>query len=288
MVKKSGQVRTDDGLVLNWEKHGEGPALVCCNGVGVSTFFWKYIVQEFETDHTVVLWDYRGHGKSERVTDVDGVDLTVARSAKDLVSVLDAAEVESAVALGHSMGCQVALEAALDHSRRIDGLVLMQGSAGQVLETFFDNPRSKTIHRLLLAGAKMFRPIVNRVNRRAIRHPIVFDATFRFGLVDPFYTEREDFRPYLEHMAEMEPYFFLKMVEEAHHHNAFPRLGEIDQPVLVVAAEKDTFTPMWLSKRIAREIPKADLLVLADATHAAIIEQPAVINARVRRFLQGA
>ena len=286
MVRDSGTVRTDDGQELHWERHGEGPALVCCNGVGVSTFFWKYIVQEFEGTHTVVLWDYRGHGQSERVEDVDNVDLSVARSAKDLMLVLSAAGVESAVALGHSMGCQVALEAALESPERIEGLVLLQGSAGQVLDTFFDNPRSKSIHRLLLKGAKIFRPLVNRVNKIAIRHPLVFDATFRFGLVDPYYTHREDFRPYLDHMADLEPYFFLKMVEQAHHHNAFPRLPEIQQPVLVVAAEKDTFTPMWLSKRITRELPNACLLVLADATHAAIIEQPEVINARVKRFLE--
>ena len=78
---------------------------------------------------------------------------------------------------------------------------------------------------------------------------------------------------------------FLHMVEEAHQHNAFPHLPGISQPALVVAAEKDTFTPMWLSKRIARELPNADLLVLADATHAAIIEQPDTINHRLERFL---
>ena len=81
MVKDSGQVRTDDEQVLYWERHGEGPALVCCNGVGVSTFFWKYVVQEFASTHTVVLWDYRGHGKSQRIAEVDEVDLSVARLA---------------------------------------------------------------------------------------------------------------------------------------------------------------------------------------------------------------
>lgn len=286
MAKHSGQVLTDDGQTLYWERHGQGPALICCNGVGVSTFFWKYIVQHFKDNHSIVLWDYRGHGQSGRIRDVEGVDLSVRRSALDLVAVLDAAEVDTAVALGHSMGCQVALEAALEFPSRIQGLVLMQGSAGQVLETFFDNPHSKSIHRGLLAGSRLFRPIVSRVNRRAIRHPLVFQATFRFGLVDPYYTNREDFRPYLEHMADLEPYFFLKMVQEAHRHNAFPRLSEVQQPVLVVAAEKDTFTPMWLSKRIARELPHAEILVLADATHAAIIEQPTVINSRVERFLR--
>ena len=34
--------------------------LVCCNGVGVSTFFWKYIVEHFRSTHQMLLWDYRG------------------------------------------------------------------------------------------------------------------------------------------------------------------------------------------------------------------------------------
>jgi pimeloyl-ACP methyl ester carboxylesterase len=56
-------------------------------------------------------------------------------------------------------------------------------------------------------------------------------------------------------------------------------------PVLVIAAENDKFTPMWCSRKIVAAIPEAELLILADASHAALVEQPETINHRVARYL---
>jgi len=283
--RREGFVTSDVGLRLYWEAHGSGPALVCCNGVGVSTFFWKYLVAEFSDRFTVVLWDYRGHGQSEGPNSPMECDLSIAASARDLLGVLDAAGAEQAVALGHSMGCQVALEAAIQAPKRIKGLVLMQGSAGRVLDTFFDNPSARVLHSFLMKGADLMGPKFDKLTSPLLNTNLTWEFTWRCGLVDPYYTRKEDFMPYLEHMARLDTRLFLHMVEEAHHHDAFPLLPTIEQPALVVAAEKDTFTPMWLSQRIAREMPNAEILVLADATHAAIIEQPDTINHRVARFL---
>ena len=67
---RSGFCQTEDGHHLFWQATGAGPdTLICCNGVGVSTFFWKYVVQHFSRTHQVVVWDYRGHGRSDRPDD---------------------------------------------------------------------------------------------------------------------------------------------------------------------------------------------------------------------------
>mgnify|MGYP006214180225 CR=1 FL=1 len=62
---------------------------------------------------------------------------------------MQAANVKKAVVLGHSMGCQVALETAVQAPEKVAGMVLMQGSAGKVLDTFFDS--------VLLANPALFR-----------------------------------------------------------------------------------------------------------------------------------
>ena len=165
-------------------------------------------------------------------------------------------------------------------------MVLMQGSAGKVLDTFFDSPNSIVIHRWLERGADLLGHRLQGIARRLLKLPVAWTFTSKLGLVDPYYTKREDFLPYLNHMGDLDPRLFLHMVSEAHAHNLYPLLDQIQQPTLVVAAEKDTFTPMWLSKRMVREMPNARLLVLADATHAAIIEQPYTINQSVNGFLR--
>ena len=55
---------------------------------------------------------------------------------------------------------------------------------------------------------------------------------------------------------------------------------------LIVAAERDDFTPLYLSRQIADVIGGAELLVLADGSHAALIEQPETINHRLDRFIR--
>ena len=55
---------------------------------------------------------------------------------------------------------------------------------------------------------------------------------------------------------------------------------------MVIAAENDTFTPIWCARDMANAIPAAELLVLADASHAALIEQPETINHRLERFFR--
>lgn len=283
---RSGFIETEGGLRVFWQAAGSGPTLLCCNGVGVSTFFWKYVVEHFRDRYQVVVWDYRGHGRSDRPLHPHACDLSIQASATDLGRVAEAVGASEMVLLGHSMGCQVALERYRQAPESVAGLVLMLGSAGRVLDTFYDYPKSP---KLIGAAYKVIDAIgdpVNRIVGSALRSPLAWRITRGLSLVDPYYTRREDFLPYLEHLASIDFRLFLRMVIEAQRHDAFDVLPQVAAPALVVAAERDTFTPMWLSEKMAAEIPDASLLVLAEGSHAAIIEQPRSITHRLDRFLR--
>ena len=237
----------------------------------------------------MVLWDYRGHGRSQRTLDPHVTDMSIARHAEDLAAVLqsiDPEEDERAVVIGHSMGCQVALEVYNRYPERIDGLVLALGTAGQALHTFFDNSASplffKAIHRLVFRLG----PTFNEMVRPALRSPLAWLVASKLSLVDPLYASREDMTPYMEHLATLDLRLFIESVIQTDKHNAWPTLSTLDCPLLVIAAENDKFTPMWCSRKIVEDSPQAELLVLADASHAALIEQPETINHRVERFLR--
>jgi pimeloyl-ACP methyl ester carboxylesterase len=78
---------------------------------------------------------------------------------------------------------------------------------------------------------------------------------------------------------------FLHSVLQCQEHDAWDTLPTVKVPALVVAAERDTFTPMWLSRKMAAQIPGADFLILAEGSHAALIEQPETIAHRLDRFI---
>lgn len=283
---RTGFARADDGRQLYWRSLGSGPPIVCCNGVGVSTFFWKYLANHFRDEHTVILWDYRAHGRSSREVDPYRDDLSIERHADDCAAVLDSAGIdEPAIAIGHSMGCQVVLELRRRHPERVRALVLMLGTAGRALETFFDNPNSPRVMRTLDRVARFIGPRLNEFVHPWLESPLAWVVATRLQLVDPYYTRREDLEPYLEHLNSLDLRVFLRSVLAINDHDAWGTLPTLDRPVLVIAAENDQFTPMWCSEKVARSAPGAELMVLADASHAALIEQPETINHRVQRFL---
>ena len=283
---RSGFAVAEDGVKLHWRAVGAGPLVVCCNGVGVSTFFWKYLSEYFRDRYTVVVWDYRGHGHSERALDPATADLSIGRHTDDLAVVLDAVGPGEAVVVGHSMGCQVSLEFYRRHPDRVAGLVLALGTAGRTLSTFFDFPPSVRIVDHMHRAAFRIGPGVNHLVRPLLESPLAWFLARKLSLVDPYYTLREDMLPYMEHLASLDTRLFLEAVRQTDLHDAWDVLPTLGRPLLVIAAENDKFTPMWCSRKMVADAPQAELLVLADASHAALVEQPDTINHRIERFLR--
>ncbi len=202
---QSGFITGESGLRLFWQSAGEGPAIVCCNGLGVSTFFWKFVVQHFQDRFRVVVWDYAGHGQSERPARFDAMDTSMASFARDLGRLHDELGLGPSVLLGHSMGCQVILEHALQRPGEVAGVVPILGTAGRVLDTFNDTPLSyygfKVLRRLARAGGTTFTDIF----RLLVGSPVAWQVTLATGQLDRHYARREDFGPYLEHLADFDP-----------------------------------------------------------------------------------
>ncbi|MEZ4323160.1 MAG: alpha/beta hydrolase [Myxococcota bacterium] len=286
MAVKTGFASTDDGHQLYWRTVGSGPPMICCNGVGVSTFFYKYIAAHFNDRFTVVLWDYRGHGRSTNPEDPATADLTVERCARDLKCVRDSIGLtEPAVLVGHSMGCQVILEATKQFPNDTRALIPMLGTFARPLDTFMDSPYSLPIFRVLKRLADLGGKNGTRALLPLYANPLAFRVGGLTGMVDRHYAPPADIGKYMEHLVHMDPRVFLRMVELISDHDLGDFLPEVHVPTLVIAAENDIFTPLHRSRVMAERIPNAELMVLAEGSHAAIVEHPETINRRIDRFL---
>lgn len=279
-------VRVSDGFQLFYRVVGEGePALVCCNGVGVSTFFWRYLVAEFSPRHAVVVWDYRGHGASQRVR--RGDDVSMERCARDLRAVCEAAGAARPVLLGHSMGTQVILEHYRRFPQHTAGLVSVLGTFGRTLDTFGNLRHSRTLFDLVLAATLGSRSAaLNRfLWKPALNLPFGFDLARRLGWVHAERADPFDLRPYIAHLDQIGAQVFFSFVQELGEHTAWDVLPRLDVPLLVFAGGKDGFSPPNVAARAAKLAPKAELELIADATHAGIVEYPGEIHERLDRWL---
>jgi len=275
------------GVPIHYTAYGHGePAIVCCNGVGVSTFFWKYVVRYFAPVRRVVTWDYRGHNSSGLPTRLNGRALSMAANAHDLAAVLDACEIPRAVLLGHSMGCQVILEFWHLYPQRVAGLVPICGPYGKPLDTFFNLPSvALPVFDAVYDVASAYPRELEAILRPLLRTRLPYDLA-RLGIINAQLAAFDDMRPYFEHLSEMNLQVFFTMVHEMQKHDAGKWLSRIDVPTLVVAGERDLFTPLPLSLEMRRRVPDAELLVLPKGSHAGLIEHPELLNLRLEKFLR--
>ena len=106
---------------LAGEEAGEGVPVVLLHGLTATR---RYVVMGSKNlernGHRVVMYDARGHGRSEPA-DEYGYDAL----ASDLLAVLDDRGIERAVLAGASMGAHTIVRFALDHGDRVAGLVIV-------------------------------------------------------------------------------------------------------------------------------------------------------------------
>ena len=288
---RRGFVTSSDGLEIFYRVFGDGdPALVCNNGIGVSTFFWHYLVDHFRDRHAVVVWDYRGHGRSQ--VPPDDADLSMERVTRDMWTVVDRVGVRRPILLGHSMGVQIIFEAFRQRPEDVGGLVPVLGTYRRPLDTFGDFAYSRQVFDVLIGVAhSRAAPWVDRwVWRPAVALPVAYDVAKVMGAVDGdnqprSQMTRTELRRYLHHLGEVGAELFFKMALYMGEHDAAAVLEDVDVPTLVVAAEFDTFTPIANSYHMRDTIPGCEFLYLEGATHAGIVEQPHVINPRIEQWI---
>ena len=258
------------------------PYAILCDGIACDGFIWKYLWSELSQEMPVAHWNYRGHGRSAMPVDKDRVD--VAAHADDLNAVRQFLGDPPCVLFGHSMGCQVVLEEMRAHRDKVRGLVLLCGSYGRVTKTFRGVPILEMILPKVVAAVKKNEAFVRALWER-IPSDISLKLALRAGDLDPENFNMEDMRPYVTHMRSMDLPLFLRMLTAAGEHSAEDLLPTIDVPTLIVAGERDTFTPLFLAEAMAKAFRNVELFVVKNGSHVAPLEQHELVFEKIHAFL---
>jgi pimeloyl-ACP methyl ester carboxylesterase len=272
-----------DGTKLFYGSRGQGPSLVLLDGIGCDGWAWNHIQPHLARAHRVVHLHYRGHGRSGPAIDPDATGIETL--SEDLLRVLDAAQIDRTVLLAHSMGTQVALEAYRRAPERLHGLILICGSYGRITHTFHGND---WLHRALphlIEQTQKHKGIARALWGR-LPPQFAYKMAGWLGEIDGLSVTIEDFSEYVEHLSDIDLDLYLSMLQKAGNHSAEDLLPAITAPTFVIAAERDTFTPVDVVRSLAERIPDAEYLELAGASHAAPGERADTINTHIDAFLE--
>ncbi len=279
-----GFTKSFDGTRICYRSFGKGePAIVCCNGLGVGTFFWAHLERFFRTKHRVITWDYRGHGPSELKKNPKTYNLQAL--IQDCKAVLNALEVKQAIFVGHSLGAQLLLEMYRHWPKRFAGLILCFGTYGHPMDHFYNTRLSRYLFELCYRLGTRFPSQSNFISQLLLDNPLSFWMGGLLKIMNTGMMKKEDSDRYIKHLLKVDPLFFTMLLKSLQGHSAEDILKKIRTPTLILAGEMDQFTPNWISKKMHRLILDSELLLMHNATHAGLAEQPDLINLRIEKFL---
>ncbi|MFC4007745.1 alpha/beta fold hydrolase [Nonomuraea purpurea] len=272
---------TEDGVRLWASRSGAGRPVVFCHG---GPGLWDTLddVAALLTGlATVHRWDQRGCGRSQR-----SGPYSMARTVADLEAVRRHFGLEDMVLLGHSWGAQLGLRYALDHPRRVLGLVYVSGT-GIDPGTTWNAGYSRNLRSALGGDVARWEELKGRRERTPAQ-----DREFSVLQWSADFADPSRARQHAERMATpwLEVNFACNAAINAEDKREWgtaalrDRCEELRVPVLIVDGEHD-IRPRSSVDSLERALPHARRVVLPGAGHLPWTEDPEGFRTAVGAFL---
>ncbi|MCY4392201.1 MAG: alpha/beta fold hydrolase [Chloroflexi bacterium] len=242
-----------NGVNLHYVDEGSGPAILLTHGFGASSRMWEGQVEAFRDRYRIIAWDMRGHGDTDSPEDPS--KYSEPATVADIAAILDACGVDSAVIGGLSLGGYMSLAFNLAHPERTDALMLFDTGPG------YNNPKGR-----------------EGWNQFAIRRAEAFETRGLDSLGDSAEVKAARHRS-AEGLAKA-----ARGMLTQRDASVIQSLTAIDKPTLVATGANDQ-NFLAAHGYMSENIPGAMNFLIADAGHAANIDNPADFNAAVEAFL---
>jgi pimeloyl-ACP methyl ester carboxylesterase len=253
------------------ERRGQTPSLVVLHGgpdVGHS-----YLLPGFEPlarDHHVVLFDFRGCGRSSR--DLPADDLQPEYVIEDCHQLIDKLGLGQVDLLGFSTGGRAATQFVDRHPDQVRRLVLASTSA--------------------YTGADNMPYLEHWTEyQRRRRAEEAQDGALRNSTI--FVWDLELAPAYLEMLNGLDSgdWSWERYVDGRMHpwctRDPEDILRDAGKPLLILHGDKDMGFPVQLARRLHAALPGSELAIVEDAAHMCHFEKPEIWSEHIRKFLSG-
>jgi len=242
-------------------------AYVLLHAFPIGANLWEPQMRAIPSGWRLITPDLRGFGGS---TELDSVGaLSIGDYAADVVDLLSELGIARAVIGGASMGGYVALALYQSAPYLFDALILANTRAGA------DSPEGRANRRNMLALVDREGP--SGVSREMM--PKLLGKTTRGTNPSVEATVRRLIK-------QQSPISIRGAIHRMMHRpDSTPLLAQVSVPTLVVTGEEDEMIPVDESRRIARAVKGAKLVIIPAAGHLANLEQPDAFNEALHAFL---
>ena len=255
--------RSVDGVNIAYAVHGSGPPLLV-DGCWLSHLqfdwqspVWRHYLHELGKIATVIRFDERGHGLSDR----EVTDHSLEKRVADLEAVADHAGLERFALLAMAQAGPVALEYADRHPDRLTRLMLYGSYAGAMQNA---TPEEVELDNAFQALIKVGWERPTPEFRRVFTTLMIPDAS-------------EEQMSWVDELQRMAATADTAMLARSQRRQADARhvLQRLDLPTLVLHSRGDRMNNFDESRYLAAHIPGARLVALESKNHIVLEDEPA-------------
>ena len=253
-----------NGITTAFEISGspESPVMVMSHSLGSSMRMWDQQWDALNSSFRLIRYDTRGHGESTSPQGPYSLD----QLGDDLISLLDALEINSCVFVGLSMGGMIAQNLGLRFPDRLRKLILCDTAA-----VIPDEAQPLWDGRLIRVRSLGMHSLVEETMERWFtaewisKKPVAIDNIREIMLS----TQVEGYCGCAAAIRQLD---------------YIDQLKNLTLPTHIIVGESDASTPVAASRVIHSQIRHSTLSIIPSASHLSNVEQPARFNQLVGKM----
>lgn len=264
---------TIDNINIHYEfypcKNSAAETIVLIHGYLSSTFSFRKLIPLLTNTYTVAALDLPGFGKSEKSK---AFTYSLANYGKLALSFMKKMNFSRPILIGHSMGGQVALQAARQSPDYVQKLILLASSG-------YLGPFNRWLVR---ASYLPFFPwFVRRSFEKRGARELLLDVVFNPSMIDDEMVEG-----YISPLQDKTFYRSLVGLLRSHGGDlTTDELQKIRTPVLLLWGKEDRIVPLTIGQRLVQDLPEASLTIYGNTGHLLPEEKPEEVYGDIEKFM---
>ena len=244
--------------------------LVFAHGFGSNQTSWRFVLDAFEPDYRIVLFDLMGHGESDPAAFSNVRHGTLQGFADDLVAISDELKISGAVAIGHSASGVVAAMASQVRPALFKRFVMIGTSPRYVnAPGYIGGFDQEAVDAILVAMSTDFGRWLRDMAPQAMRNP-----------EQPLLASE-----FAQSIARMNPATAITTMRSILNMDHRRTLAKVAAPVLVLQPNSDVFVPPEVGAFLLRTMGDVTLREIDASGHFPHMTNPRVVVDAIREFL---
>jgi len=281
---ESGYFNSFDGTKIYYEERGQGQeTILFMYGIACIINHLHYQLDYFSKDYKVLIIDYRGHGFSDKPQSNENINISCL--IKDEKEFLDSKKIKKVHLVGHSYGCQVAIEFIKRYSDFVQSVTLLNGYNKSPFGSGFFSPFVKSTFSFIEKNYKKHPDLCSALWKNVVDNPITVLATGIMGGFNLNVSQYKDIEIYTRGVSLLSLDVFLPLFWELLNYSDDTDLI-FNTPALLISGEFDFVTPFNLQVGLQKKFKNNSLEIIKKGTHCSQLDCPQEVNSIIESFIK--